>query len=95
MKYFSFLNTDPFQLSLWFLLSNDNDMASAVGKRCSIPVYKREIEMERAQMEQEMALGNCVLWLVFGCLCALMFSIILVVLLTLYIYVYLTLLKMK
>lgn len=71
MKYFSFLNTDPFQLSLWLPLNNDKNMASAVGKMCSIPVYKREMEMERAQMVQEMALGNCVLWLVFGCLCAL------------------------
>lgn len=42
MKYFSFLSTDPFQLSLWFPLNNDNNMASALGKRCSIPVTKEK-----------------------------------------------------
>lgn len=49
MKHFSFLNTDLFQVSLWFPLNNDDDMASALGKRCSTPVYKKEMEMERVQ----------------------------------------------
>lgn len=60
-KYFSFLNTDLFQVSLWFPLNNDSNMANALGRRCSIPVYKGEMEMERAQVVRELALGNCVL----------------------------------
>lgn len=75
-KYFSFLNTDLFQVSLWFPLNNDSNMANALGRRCSIPVYKREMEMERAQVVRELALGNCVLWLVFGCMCAIWLQIL-------------------
>lgn len=36
------MNTGLFQVSSWFLLNNDSIMASALGKRCSIFLLKKE-----------------------------------------------------